>query len=253
MTSPATGAAYYERAGHGYARRRRADPRIAAAINEALGDAQTVLNVGAGTGSYEPVDREVVALEPSAVMIAQRPPGGVCVRGVAGALPFRDGAFDAAMAVLTLHHWPDWRAGVAEMQRVAGWLVVLTHDSEAEFWLLDYFPGIRAHDRVRMPPVVELAAMVGGSVRPVLVPHNCNDGFLGAHWREPERYLEPSVRAGMSGFGLLPEAELAQGLAALQADLAAGEWKQRYGKLLDEEALDIGYRLLVAEPRSSLL
>jgi SAM-dependent methyltransferase len=244
----ASGVAYYERSGSGYASRRRPDPRIAAAIADALGDARSVLNVGAGAGSYEPTDRSVVAVEPSAIMAGQRPPGSApCVRGVAEALPFADGAFDAAMAVLTLHHWTDWRRGIREMLRVARRAVVLTHDPEPPFWLFDYFPAIRAHDLVRMPAVSELAALLGGGVRVVPVPHDCSDGFLGAHWREPSRYLDAAVRSGMSGFALLSEVQLHEGLARLELDLASGAWAERHGALLQVGDLDIGYRLVVAE------
>ncbi len=244
----ATGVGHYQQSGRGYALRRKPDPRIAAQITAALGQASTVLNVGAGTGSYEPEDRKVVALEPSPVMIDQRKPGTACVRGVAGALPFADGSFAAAMATLTIHHWPDWRAGLAEMQRVAGRIVLLTHDTGAEpvFWLCEYLPQILEHDLERMPPIADLHAFLGGRVEPVPVPRDCTDGFLGAYWREPAKYLDPDVRTSMSAFALLSAEELETGLMRLETDLLSGEWDRRYGHLRERESIDIGYRLVIA-------
>ena len=177
MTTP-----IYDRIGRGYSSTRQPDPRIARQILDALGDAPTVLNAGAGTGSYEPEAARVVAVEPSGEMIAQRRSAAPVVRAVAEALPFAGDAFDAAMAVLTIHHWPDWRAGVAELRRVAASrVVILTWDPEAGagFWLLDYFPGILALDRDRFPALDALLAGTGGRAEVVPVPHDCQDGFLG--------------------------------------------------------------------------
>lgn len=239
----------YDRIGVGYGRFRRPDPRIAACIHGALTGARAVVNVGAGTGSYEPA-KGVVAVEPSAAMIAQRPAGAApAVRASALALPFRDDAFDAALAVLTLHHWPGWRAGVAELVRVArDRVVILTFDAEAEgFWLLrDYVPEIMALDRRWMPPVAELARALGGAeATPVPVPWDCTDGFLGAYWRRPEAYLDPGVRGAISAFSLVADAE--ERISRLRRDLADGTWEQRHGSLREQEELDIGYRLVVAE------
>ena len=246
MSIPATGFGHYQRVGAGYAGRRRPDPRIEAQVLAALGDAKTVLNVGAGTGSYEPMDRMVVAVEPSTVMLSQRTNGHPCVRAVAGALPFANDRFDAAMGVLTIHHWPDWRAGVAELARVAGRVVLLTHDTDAapDFWLMEYFPTMLERDRKRMPPVDHVCAALGGRAETVPVPHDCTDGFLGAYWRKPAVYLDAEVRKSMSGFGLLSEDELTTGLLRLEADLLSGEWDRRNGHLRDLDALDIGYRLV---------
>jgi SAM-dependent methyltransferase len=243
------GAAYYERAGQGYAERRRPDPRIAAALTAALGDAVSVVNVGAGPGSYEPRDRLVVAVEPSAVMLAQRTSDAPRVRAASEALPFRDGSFDAALAVLTMHHWSDWRRGAAELRRVARRAVVLTFDTEftPPFWLFDYFPQILANDRQRMPSVGEVRALLDGRAVPLLIPHDCTDGFLGAYWRAPERYLDPRVRSAMSGFASLSEAELAQGLRRLESDLGSGAWAARYGWLRGLDAADQGYRVVVGQ------
>lgn len=238
----------YDRIGRSYANYRRPDPRISAHIRRALGDARTVVNVGAGTGSYEPAGR-VVAVEPSATMVAQRPPGAApAVRATALALPFRAGAFDAALAVLTLHHWPDWRAGVAEMRRVArDRVVILTFDPDADaFWLVrDYFPQIRELDRRWMPPVAEVAgALDAAEIVPVPVPWDCTDGFLGAYWRRPDAYLHAGVRGAISVFGLIEGVKA--GVERLARDLADGTWARRNAELEGRESLDLGYRLVVA-------
>ena len=245
MTSP-----IYDRIGRGYATTRRPDPRIARRILDALGGAERVLNVGAGAGSYEPEVARVVAVEPSGEMIAQRASAAPVVRAAAEALPFAPGSFDAAMAVLTIHHWGDWRAGVAEMQRVTTSRVVfLTWDTEpgASFWLLEYFPGILELDRRRFPPLDALLAETGGRSWAVPVPHDCSDGFLGAWWREPAAYLDAGVRAAMSGFVLLPDDEVERGVARLDADIRSGAWERRFGALRAREALDLGYRVVTAE------
>lgn len=238
--------AVYDAIGEGYALARQPDPRIAAAILAALGDARSVVNVGAGAGSYEPRDRSVQAVEPSEKMIRQRPDGAApCVQGAAEALPFATDAFDAAMAVLTIHHWSDWRAGLREMRRVARRRVVLlTFDIDAApFWLThDYFPALLQLDRQIMPPLSALERELGAfHATPVPVPHDCIDGFLGAYWRRPERYLDPAVRRSMSSFARI-DAEA--GLQRLARDLESGAWRACYGDLLALDAFDIGYRLL---------
>jgi SAM-dependent methyltransferase len=238
--------AIYDGIGTGYALRRRADPRIAGAILAALGDARTVINVGAGAGSYEPADRTVTGVEPSELMIRQRPQRAApCVRGSAENLPFAAGAFDAAMAVLTIHHWSDWRAGLREMRRVARRrIVLLTFDVDAyDFWLThDYFPALMELDRRIMPRLSALAGELGAfHATPVPVPHDCVDGFLGAYWRRPEIYLDADARRSMSSFARI---DAQAGLARLAGDLESGAWRRRYADLFDLEALDIGYRLL---------
>ncbi len=239
----------YDTIGQGYAGKRTPDPRIAAAIHAALGDAQTVLNVGAGTGSYEPTDRTVTALEPSTEMIQQRPEGAAeVVQGVAEKLPFADDTFDAAMAVLTVHHWTDFEAGLREMRRVARQrLVVLTFDPVGPyFWLADYLPEIIELDQPIMPPISAFERILGEmQVSPVPIPHDCSDGFLGAYWRRPEAYLDRQVRAAISTFAKLDKAPKA--LEQLKADLNSGAWAARYGDLTALDALDIGYRLVVAD------
>jgi SAM-dependent methyltransferase len=238
--------AIYDDIGQDYARRRRADPRIAAAIHAQLGDARSVINVGAGAGSYEPSDRVVQAVEPSALMIAQRPVGAApCAQASAEALPFEKGSFDAAMAVLTIHHWSDWRAGLREMRRVARKRVILlTFDVDVGgFWLTrDYLPELHALDEGIMPKLSDLEEELGAfDATSVPVPHDCIDGFLGAYWRRPELYLDASVRASMSSFARI---DARAGLDRLAQDLAGGAWQQRYGHVLQQEALDVGYRLI---------
>ena len=245
MTSP-----IYDRIGRGYSTTRRPDPSIARRLLDALGGAEHVLNVGAGAGSYEPVGASIVAVEPSGEMIAQRASPAPVVRATAEALPFAARSFDAAMAVLTIHHWGDWRAGVAEMQRVTTSRVVfLTWDPEAGagFWLLEYFPGILELDRRRFPPLDALCAETGGRSYTLPVPHDCSDGFLGAWWREPAAYLDGGLRAAMSGFVMLPDGDVERGVARLDADIGSGAWERRYGSLREHKALDLGYRLVVAD------
>ena len=244
--------ALYDRLGVGYAMARREDPRLAAAIHAALGDAVTVVNIGAGTGSYEPRDRRLVAIEPSPVMIAQRPPDAApAIIASAEALPLADASVDAAMAVLTDHHWSDRAQGLREMRRVARRrAVVFQHEPHvgAEFWLVrDYLPTFlrRLHGKL----LTDLMRPLGDDLefRPVPVPHDCEDGFLGAYWRRPHAYLDPRVRDGTSVFRLLPEDEVATAVQRLRADLESGAWERRNADLLDREELDLGFRVVVAE------
>lgn len=243
--------ALYDTIGVDYANLRKADPRIAAAIDAALGDAVTVLNVGAGAGNYEPAGCAVTALEPSAEMIAQRPAGSApVVQGVAEALPFASGSFDAAIGVLTVHHWSDPAQGLREMRRVAkGPVVLLTFDPAARVqWLIDYWPQLAALDAAHMPPL-SLYGEVLGPVEhiPLPIPHDCTDGFLYAYWRRPAAYLDPAVRKSISSFWKIDG--VADGLARLEADLASGAWEARYGDLLGQDTIDAGYYLVVARGR----
>jgi SAM-dependent methyltransferase len=242
----------YDRIGLSYTATRREDPRLAAAIHAALGDARTVVNVGAGAGSYEPRDREVVAVEPSEAMIAQRPPGAApVVRATAYPLPFADDSFDAAMAVLSDHHWEDRRAGLQALRRVASRAVVLAFDPAYtdRFWLVtEYLSGFSELPGMTIDDLV--AALGGADVVPVPVPADCTDGFMGAFWRRPEAYLDARVRAGISVFAQLDAAQVDACVQALRADLASGAWDERHADLLELDELDLGYRLLVA-PRAS--
>ena len=243
-------AARYDRIGRTYTATRGTDPRIAARIWGALGDARTVVNVGAGAGSYEPPDREVTPVEPSAVMIAQRPPGAApAVQASAEALPFADASFDAAMAVLTIHHWSDVPAGAAELRRVArDRVVVLSWDPTCvgRLWVgPEYFPELVREDVEGFPSLAEQAAALGAEAAVVPVPWDCRDGFFGAFWRRPEAYLDPAVRAGISTLAKRTDDELAEGLGRLRADLDSGAWARRHADLLERDELDLGYRLLV--------
>lgn len=245
--------AVYDEIGVGYRRFRRPDRRIESAIRAALGPAATIVDVGAGSGSYEPADRTVTAVEPSAQMIRQRPTGaGSCVRGEAGALPFCDGAFDAAMAVLTIHHWPDPVRGLRELVRVAGRVVVLTFEPAIHnaFWLFrDYVPAIAQLESCSRVIGVDAVAEIidADRIDPVLVPHDCVDGFGWAYWRRPHAYLDPDVRRCISGFALLGSEDAAPGIDRLRSDLATGRWHDRYRELLDLDAIDGGFRLVVRE------
>ena len=242
--------AHYDDIGRTYTATRREDPRFAAQIHAALGDARTIVNVGAGTGNYEPRDRWVLAVEPSETMIAQRAPDAApVIRASAEALPLADRTVDAALATLTVHHWADWRAGVAELVRVARRRVVIwTFDTHAfaHFWLTqDYFPEITEIDVPRTPPIDQLANALGGArIEPVLVPRACRDGVAAAFYARPEAYLDPVVRAGMSSLAVLDDPP---GLARLADDLRSGAWDARHGHLRELPELDAGYRLVVAE------
>jgi Methyltransferase domain len=240
----------YDTIGSTYTATRRTEPRIATQVWAALGGARTVLNVGAGTGSYEPPDRDVIAVEPSTVMRAQRPADAVrCVAATAESLPFEDKRFDAAMAFATVHHWRDPIAGMREMQRVARRVVVFTCETSdrswrRRFWLTrDYLPEVAAS---RFGLATELASAIGALVEPVLVPWDCVDGFFEAYWRRPEAYLDEDVRRGISVWGRVGSDAEQRAVRSLRDDLASGWWAERNRDLLDLEAADFGLRLLIA-------
>jgi SAM-dependent methyltransferase len=246
-----TASPVYDTIGLGYLAHRRADPRWESAVVEHIGNAGLIVNVGAGTGSYEPPNRFVLAVDPSSVMVGQRPAGaGPAVRASASALPLPSGCADVAMAILTVHHWDDWAAGLAEMCRVAPRRLVLGMDFDlhASFWLLqDYLPEVAEYTRELAPDAGAIATAIGAtSTVPLLVPADMIDGVLGAYWRRPEAYLEPAVRANCSGLALADQAVVARGVAALAADLENGTWRARHGDLLSRDALDLGYRLVVS-------
>jgi len=242
----------YDKIGTAYTATRRPDPRIAAQVSAALSGCRSVINVGAGAGSYEP-PQTPLAVEPSQVMISQRPAGlASVVQATAEALPVADGASDAAMAVLTVHHWTSLEAGIAELRRIARRrIVVLTWDPRMtlRFWLLaEYLPEAAAFDDARAVPLEHLAALLGGPrIEPVLVPHDCTDGFAGAYWRRPEAYLDPSIRAGISVLTQPGEDILQAGLRQLAVDLESGRWYEQHSDLLRLKSLDLGYRLLIAD------
>jgi SAM-dependent methyltransferase len=242
----------YDQIGSGYTGGRREEPRIAAALAGAIGEAESVLNVGAGTGSYEPRDRPVVAAEPSAVMIAQRPGHAApAVRALAEALPFADGSFGAAMTVLSIHHWTGKARGLAEMRRVARGPVVLFGGSDwrlnTTWWLHDYFPAARRLVAGRSYPPERIAEVLGPvSVIPVPIPADCADGFEAAYWRRPQAILDPAIWRATSALSLIRDTERASGMSRLSADLRNGDWQRRYGYLLSLSELDLGYRVIVA-------
>jgi SAM-dependent methyltransferase len=249
MTSPAT---RYDTIGRAYATARRSDPRIAARITAALGAARTVVNVGAGTGSYEPADRTVVAVDPSVTMLRQRAPHAApAVLAPAEALPFADRSFDVALASLTVHHWDDVARGLRELQRVAPRQVIFYFEPSfsGTTWLVaEYLPEVLALGSEQGAPgtgdfrsLLEVAR-----VEVVPVPSDCVDGFTGCYWNRPEAYLDPAVQAGSSSFAQLDPAVLAAGIERLRRDLESGAWDARHGHLRTLPAIDIGYRLLVA-------
>jgi len=245
--------AAYDTIGRTYAGTRTPDRRIEHLIWRNFGDSQSVLNVGAGTGSYEPLDRTVVAIEPSMTMIAQRRvTSAPVVCGIGEALPFPEDSFDVAMAVLTVHHWTDQIKGLRELRRVASKrVVILTYDAEEAdtFWLVrDYLPSNARIDRTSLPKLdVYHSVFPNCTVQPVPIPHDCQDGFLCAFWKRPDAYLSPTVQAGISSFSVIPEKEVEHGLAALEADLKSGRWAARNQELASLRDKDFGYRLIVAE------
>jgi SAM-dependent methyltransferase len=242
----------YDEIGLGYRDYRRPDPRLAAAIVRALNRPDPVVNVGAGAGSYEPSDRSVVAVEPAMTMIRQRRPGSApVVQASATELPFRDDGFAAALAVLTVHHWPDRARGLGELARVARLrVVVVTWDpSSSGFWLVDdYFPDLVEIDRRIFPTLEDFGRALGRvEVQPLPIPYDCSDGFLGAYWRRPHAYLDAGVRGAISTFAKLHDAGRdLDGLERLRRDLADGTWERRHGDLLRRSEMDLGYRIVIA-------
>jgi ubiquinone/menaquinone biosynthesis C-methylase UbiE len=245
--------AAYDKIGVNYTDFRRADPRLEARVWAALGDAGSVVNVGAGTGSYEPRDRELIAVEPSALMIAKRPPGSApAIEGVAEALPLGDDSLDAAMGVFTIHHWSDLDAGLAEMRRVARErIVLLTIDAEknTEIWTLaEYFPGAMALEREAMPSMEVLtAALPKAAVEVVPAPSRCRDEFTSALWDRPELFLEPATLRASSLWHRLSAEEIEAGQERLRADLESGRWDEKHGHLRTLPELDVGLRILREE------
>jgi SAM-dependent methyltransferase len=244
--------ALYDRIGRQYRQTRQQDPRLAAAIWKALGDSKSVVNVGAGTGAYEPSDRPVTAVEPSSVMIAQRPPASApTVQAAAEALPFPDNFFDASMAIFSDHHWSNRRLGLQEMRRVARERVVIFQWDASyidAFWLTrDYLPGFRRLAGGGMT-AEDIGACIGATrIETFPIPHDCRDGFLMAFWRRPEAYLNASIRAGISVFPLLPAADVSDFAIKLERDLRSGDWHRRNADLLELDQLDLGCRLVIAD------
>jgi SAM-dependent methyltransferase len=242
----------YERHGRTYARHRRPDPRIAERIHAALGDARTVLNVGAGTGSYEPTDRWVLAVEPSATMRAQRSADAapaICAH--AEALPFDDDAVDATMACVTIHHWEPPDVGLAELRRVSrGAVVIFTFElDELPPWQLDFLAEGVAIERPRFPAIDDVEDALGGRTRVerIPTPGDCVDGFFEAFWRRPEALLDPSVRGAQSMWAMLDPGVEERIVARLSAALESGAWDAEHGHLRRQESYDGALRLVISE------
>jgi SAM-dependent methyltransferase len=254
MTQVLAGDVDYETQGPGYARVRRPDPRIAALVHSALGPARTVINVGAGAGSYEPADRYVVAVEPSAAMRAQRPPDAApAIRATAEDLPFDDDSFDAAMATVTVHQWRDVARGLAELRRVTrGPVAVLTFDGDEldRHWLAGYAPELIAAERRRYPAVPAIAEAIGRTtdVIEVPIPIDCVDGFTEAFYARPEAFLDPAVRAAQSAWGFIEPEATTRAVDSLRADLESGEWNRKHGHLRTQDWFLGSLRLVVGRP-----
>lgn len=241
----------YESSGVDYGRRRRTDPRIAALVHAALGGSRTVINVGAGAGSYEPADRDVTAVEPSAAMRAQR--HTPAIDAVAEDLPFADDTFDAGMAMMTVHQWPDLARGLAELRRVVrGPVVILTFDGDTfdRFWGFDYLPELRAAEAARFPAIARIRALLGGTstVQEVPIPIDCVDGFIEACYARPERLLDASVRQAQSAWAFVADAVVAAGLDRLADELASGEWDRQYGHWRSRPEFRGSLRIVTAWP-----
>lgn len=238
----------YDNVGVGYSTQRQPDQRIFEFIQAVLGSAESILNVGAGTGSYEPIHVPTVAVKPSYEMIQPRLNKNNVVQGSAEALPFKDAAFDATLAVLTVHHWTNLNQGLQECARSSRRTVtIVTWDPDLPgFWLTqDYFPEILEFDRSIFPSMEELRKHLGPiTVQDIPIPANCVDEFLGAYWQRPAAYLQEQVRSGMSSFSRIPTS--VERLEMLKRDLESGAWYQAHGQLLTQESLNLGYRLVTA-------
>ena len=247
----------YDDIGKTYTASRATDPKLAARIMDALGDAASVANVGAGAGAYEPRDRDVIAIEPSEVMVAQRPRSSAPVlRATAEAIPLADDSVDVAMAVISDHHWRDRRQGLREMRRIARHRVVLVNSDPSRadaFWLTrEYLPGFKqlipAEYRQLGVWERELRDLLGSiDVEVLPVPHDCRDGFFQAFWRRPEAYLRPDVRDNISVFRRLPLDHVAAAVERLANHLETGAWAERHEALMTMDAADVGLRLVIAD------
>jgi SAM-dependent methyltransferase len=246
-------ASLYDTIGTRYSEYRRPDARIAAAIVAQIGQSKSIVNLGAGVGAYESNERNLIAVEPSRVMISQRPKNGsTVVQACAESLPFKDGAFDVATAFLTIHHWSDIEKGLWEALRVAKkQLVLLTWIGFVEdFWLLDYLPQIKEVDEPLFPSIEQLDRLLNSMrVFALPIPHDCTDGFLCAYWRRPHAYLDEGARSAISTFSRI--AHVNAGLQRLQKDLESGRWHQRYGHILNQKSMDFGYRIVVSSKETA--
>lgn len=243
----------YNKIGMDYAQKRQSDPRLAALIHAQIPGLNSVLNVGAGAGSYEPENKNLIALEPSWRMIGQRPEGAApCVCAVAEHLPFPDNSFEAGLALLTVHHWANMERGLDELQRVISKrLVIHTWDPAAteHYWLInDYIPELLELDAARFMKIEDLIAKFNTArLITVPIPDDCTDGFLGAYWARPQAYFDPVVKSGISSFQQISQSALDRGLSRLKTDLDNGLWLRRYAELAHKKKIDLGYRLIVVD------
>jgi SAM-dependent methyltransferase len=244
----------YNRQAQNYGQIRQEDRRIQAVIDLALGCARTVLNIGAGTGSYEPKDRYVLALEPSLTMRAQRRSGmAPAMIGTASEIPFDDDTFDASMAMLTVHHWPDLAKGLGEMARVtAGPRIVMSFDPDAhtDFWMFDYVPEMAVVERARYPAISKIVEGLGGVVEVLTLPvaRDCTDRFQVALYARPEEFLIEAVRRSQSAWNFLEAGVEARFVQQLGHDLETGVWDVKYGHLRHQDTIDCQLRLIVSRP-----
>jgi SAM-dependent methyltransferase len=246
----------YDERGVGYVKHRRADPRIAARIHAALGDARTVVNVGAGAGSYEPTDRCVVAVEPNATMRGQRGARSApCIAAHAERLPFDTDSLDAAMACVTIHHWPRREQGLAELRRVArGPVVVFTFDlRDLPAWQRELFHEAVALEEPRFGTPDAVAEALGGRTRieTIPTPADCTDGFFEAFWNRPEALLDDEIRASQSVWGLLAPGVEEAIVERLRTALVSGEWDRRHGHLRELDTFTGALRLIVSESEAA--
>jgi hypothetical protein len=250
---PLAGDFDYDTHGIQYSRLRRTEPRIAAMVYAALGEARTVVNVGAGAGSYEPRDRHVIPIEPSAAMRAQRPAHlAPAIDGRAEALPLDDASVDAAMSTLSVHQWRDWRGGLRQMRRVSrGPVVVMTFDGDEinRFWLAEYCPEVVDAEKGRFPAIEEIGRVLGGRMRveKVPIPIDCVDGFTEAYYARPTAFLDPRVRGAQSAWGFVSQEVQERFVRALRADLDSGEWERKHGHLRQQLVFWGALRLIVSE------
>lgn len=243
----------YDQLAKQYKTYRRPDPRIAKRIQFYLQNAQRILNVGAGLGSYEPENCEVVAVEPAFEMISKRNHSkAILIQGIAEELPFKDDIFDCSMCILTMHHWSNIVSGLKEVLRVTRDKIVLFTwiGYGNNFWLEDYIPEIIGIDAKLFPTIEELNQILGDVlVETIEIPYDCTDGFMCAYWRRPEMYLDPDARSAISTFSRIPEIQ--ERLNILQEDIESGVWHKNYSHLLEKESFDLGYRLVVCEKSKS--
>jgi SAM-dependent methyltransferase len=244
----------YDNNGQQYSGQRKTEPAIASYIGKALGNAKTVLNVGAGAGSYEPEDRYVVSVEPSAVMRNQRIANGKtpAINAFGDQLPFDDHAFDAVTAFVTLHHWPDMKKGLLELKRVAREkVIVMTFDPQAldRFWNAEYFPEIIDVERQRYPtiPFITDALEADCEVWEIPVPLHCADGFQEAFYGRPEAFLDEKVRKAQSAWGFISDEQQRTIVKRLADDLASGEWDRKYGFYRTQPEFTCALRLVIGK------